>query len=178
MDLEQLKAREKQKIEEKRQGDLIIFLLLIVICIGWLVLTFLIPHRDKLTWPGSLPTLLLSLIIVMAGSVVLKLYIPNPEYRNFRNLFRRILLVLQNIQGPFYRGILTVAILLAYVSLLKYLPYLLPPTYSYIISTVLFIAGLILTFRAASVWVTALVTVIATIGLYLAFGMFYHVPLP
>jgi hypothetical protein len=178
VDLEELKDSEKKKKTERRQEDLVLFLVLMAVCIGWLVLTMRIPHWGKLTWPGMLPMILLIGIILMIGPTLISIYLPNPEYRNLGSLFRRILLPLKNLRGPFYRGALTTTILLVYFLLLRYLPYLLPPTYSYLIVTPLFIIALIAAFRAASVWITLLVAALSTIGLYLIFGMFYAVPLP
>jgi hypothetical protein len=179
MDSEKKEAEEKQEFAKKRQGDLIISLTLIVICAGWLVLTFMIPVIEtKLTWPGILPMFLLSLVILLSVGFLLTSYRGNPEYYNLRDLFRRSLLMVQNTRGLFLRGVLTVACLALYLLMMNYLQRPLPPTYSYIISTFIFIVGFNLTFRAASTLVAVLTGILATTVLYAIFGFFYRIPLP
>lgn len=178
MNPDQAETKERQDTAERRQADLIIFLALLVTCIGWLILTFRLPFRDQFTWPGFLPLLLLVGILSMIGAMLFYLYIPNREYRNLRNLGDRALQGLRNTKGVFYRGMLTVAILYAYVLLLDHLPSRLPPTYSYIISTAAFIVGLLMAFKAAPPWLAGLVAIVTTGGLYFIFGSFYRVPLP
>ena len=179
MDSEQTEPKEEQLLAKKRQGDLIISLTLIVICTGWLVLTFMIPVIDtKFTWPGMLPAILLSLIILLSAGFLLTSYPGNPEYYNFRDLFRRSLLMMQNTRGLFLRGVLTIAWLALYLLMVSYLQRPLPPTYSYIISTFIFIVGFNLTFRAASISLALLTGILTTTALYVIFGVFYRIPLP
>lgn len=179
MDSEQLEAKKEPLLVKKRQGDLIISLTLIVICTGWLVLTFMIPVIDtKLTWPGMLPMILLSLIILLSVGFLLTSYPGNPEYYNFRDLFRRSLLMVQNTRGIFLRGVLAIACLALYLLMVSYLERPLPPTYSYIISTFIFIVGFNLTFRAASISLALLTGILTTTALYVIFGVFYRIPLP
>jgi drug/metabolite transporter (DMT)-like permease len=178
VNLDQEETRDKRETEVRRQADLIIFLALLVICIGWLILTFRLPFKEQLTWPGFLPLILLIGILCMVGAMLLYLYVPNREYRNMRHLGDRALQGLRNTQGTFYRGLLTVAILGAYILLLGYLPSLLPPTYSYIISTAIFIMALLMAFKAAPLWLVGLVAIVTTGALYFIFGSFYRVPLP
>jgi hypothetical protein len=68
--------------------------------------------------------------------------------------------------------------LCGYVLLLSYLPSLLPPTYSYVVSTAVFIVALLVAFKAAPLWLAGLVAVVTTGALYFIFGSFYRVPLP
>lgn len=179
MDSEQTEPKEEPFLVKKRQGDLIISLTLIVICTGWLVLTFMIPVVETiLTWPGILPTLLLSLVILLSIGFLLTSYPGNPEYYNLRALFRRSLLMVQNTRGLFLRGVLTVACLALYLLMMSYLQRPLPPTYSYIISTFIFIVGFNVTFRAASILLALLTGILTTTALYVIFGIFYRIPLP
>lgn len=121
---------------------------------------------------------LLAGVVVMACGMLLFLYIPHPEFRNLSNLFRRSRKGLLNI-GTFHRGLLTLAILFVYIfGLLSLLPSVLPPSYSYVLSTAVFIYTLITVFRAAPWWLAGLVAIVATAGLYIIFGELYRVPLP
>lgn len=178
MDPEHVDTRAKRDIEERRQADLIIFLALAAICTGWLFLTLRLPFRDKFTWPGFLPLMLLIGILAMVGAMLFYLYIPNREYRNVRSLGKRAWQGLRGATGQFYRGVLTVAMLYAYVALLAYLPSFLPPTYSYVVSTAVFIVALLMAFKAAPPWLAGLMAVVTTGALYFIFGSFYRVPLP
>jgi hypothetical protein len=179
MDSEQLKAEKESSLAKKRQGDLVISLTLIVVCAGWLVLTFMIPVIEtKLTWPGMLPAVLLGLIILLSVGFLLTSYPGNPEHYNFRDLFHRSLLMVQNTRGLFLRGALTIACLALYLFIMNYLQRPLPPTYSYIISTFIFIVGFNLIFRAASISLALLTGILATGALYVIFGVFYRIPLP
>jgi hypothetical protein len=179
VNLEELNAIEKKKIEERRQGDLIIFLVLLGVCIGWLALTFQIPGRGQYKWPGMLPMVLLFALIVMDVVMLVSLYLPNRENRNIKSLYCRISLTLKNPRGTFYRGVATILILYAYALLLIYLPKtLMPPGYSYVIATLLFIGGMLTLFRASKRWVILLVAVLTTSLLSFIFGYLYRTPLP
>jgi hypothetical protein len=179
VNLEELNAIEKKKIEERRQGDLIIFLVLLGVCIGWLALTFQIPGRGQYKWPGMLPMVLLVALIIMEVSLLFSMYLPNREYRNMKSLCNRIMLTLKNPHGVFYRGAGTILILYAYGLLLIYLPKtLMPPGYSYVIATLLFICGLLTLFRASKRWVILLVAVLTTSVIAFIFGYLYRTPLP
>jgi hypothetical protein len=180
MDKEQ-QSTEKyhQEIKKLRQADLVIIIVLLIVCVVWISLTLRIPQFDeKHTWPGLLPMVLLAGIVVMACGMLLFIYIPHPEYRNLSNLFRQSWQGFLKI-GPFHRGLLTLAILFVYIfGLLSVLPSVLPPSYSYVVSTAVFIYTLITVFRAASWWLAGLVAIVATASLYIIFGEFYRVPLP
>lgn len=174
----QQQNEKNQEVNKLRQADLVVFILLTVLCILWLIPTFKMPFETELTWPAILPLFLLGAILAMVGSTFVYLYIPNPEYRNLRDLFSRSLKGLRNIQGQFYRAFWTILILFGYWILLRYLPNFLPAVYSYLIATPFFILVLVMTFRAAPTWLAALIALLSTVGLYFIFGVLYHVPLP
>ena len=180
MNTEEQSGRDNEKLVKKYQLDLIVFFVMAVICIGWIGLTLQLPFRTELTWPGLLPLLLLSLILIMILGVFFTIYIPNPEYRNLRHMFSQILKGIRHIdsKGYLYRSSLTMLFLFGYLLLLKILPRILLPVQSYIIATFVFISGITITFKAHKVWVCVLTAVLTTASLYVVFGIFYRVPLP
>ena len=77
------------------------------------------------------------------------------------------------------RGFVRIFAAFVYIfGLLSLLPSILPPSYSYVVSTALFVFILITVFRAGPWWLAGLVAIVATAGLYIVFGEFYRVPLP
>ena len=175
-------SREQISTEKKnhlRKYDLIFFIILLVICGFGIGITWQIPFKAQLTWPGMLPMFLLCMIILMICATLITEYIPNPGFRsNFGSTFDLVRRGLLNFHSPFYRGFWVVLCLLGYRLILVYFPKFLPPTYSYIIGTAALSFILIISFRAARVWLAILTAVLTTIALTVIFGQFYRVPLP
>jgi len=180
MNTEEQSGRDNEKLTKKYQRDLIVFFFMALICIGWIGLTLRLPFRTEMTWPGLLPLLLLSLILIMIIGVFWTRYIPNPEYRNLRRVFSQTIEGVRHINpnGYLCRSSLTMLFLFGYLLLLKILPFILLPVQSYIIATFVFISGITMTFKAHKVWVCVLTAVLTTASLYVVFGIFYRVPLP